>query len=302
MIGIKGQIRINEHSRQAAQTASLQRGLRSRQDSTKFEGFPTPQPSIKNEASFNQDPLKENMKAPGQLVDAMSGWPKDAFPKGYSRSPKLAGPSRKARLRGDSRAVEVGLKGAKRSSRSTKAAADSRNSTQDYKDRREPWQIQKCSLSEKFGTTGWLPRKRLSPDTLDGIRALHSQYPDKFTTPILADQFKVSPEAIRRILKSKWRPNDKEEERRTRRWEKRGEIIWSQMVEVGIKPPKKWRDMGLGKSRERKPAQIEQLKSQVKPKSKVTSSLLDKSTSNLHTIPANRHETGLPVPLADRIL
>ena len=112
---------------------------------------------------------------------------------------------------------------------------------------RETWQIQKQALSEKFGRSGWTPRKRLSPDALEGIRALHAQYPEKYTTPELAQQFAVSPEAIRRILKSKWKPNEEQEIDRRRRWDKRGEAIWTQMVEIGIKPPKKWRQMGVGK-------------------------------------------------------
>ena len=107
------------------------------------------------------------------------------------------------------------------------------------------WQIQKRALKEKFGSKGWMPRKRLSPDALEGIRALHAQHPEKYSTPVLAEQFKVSPEAIRRILKSKWRPSKEEKADRLRRWDKRGESIWSQMVEVGIKPPKKWREMGI---------------------------------------------------------
>jgi len=112
---------------------------------------------------------------------------------------------------------------------------------------REPWQIQKAALGQKFGTTGWEPRKRLSPDTLDGIRALHAQYPQTYTTEALAEQFKVSPEAIRRILKSKWRPSEEEDINRRQRWQKRGEAIWGQMVELGVKPPKKWREMGVGR-------------------------------------------------------
>ena len=111
----------------------------------------------------------------------------------------------------------------------------------------EQWQIQKKALKEKFGTQGWKPRKRLSPDALEGIRALHSQHPEKYSTPVLAEQFKVSPEAIRRILRSKWRPTEEEEADRLKRWDKRGESIWSQMVEVGIKPPKKWREMGISR-------------------------------------------------------
>lgn len=114
---------------------------------------------------------------------------------------------------------------------------------------RESWQVQKRVLLEKFGSSGWSPRKRLSPDALEGIRMLHSQSPDKYTTPVLADHFQVSPDAIRRILKSKWRPNEEEEAKRRERWDKRGESIWSQMVQIGIKPPKKWRDMGVGKTK-----------------------------------------------------
>lgn len=109
----------------------------------------------------------------------------------------------------------------------------------------QPWQVQKQALFEKFGSSGWRPRKRLAPDVLEIIRAMNSQCPEKYTTPVLAEQFKVSPEAIRRILKSKWRPNEEEQAKRQLRWENRGKAIWSQMVEIGIKPPKKWRAMGV---------------------------------------------------------
>ncbi len=115
----------------------------------------------------------------------------------------------------------------------------------------QPWQVQKSALLQKFGSSGWRPRKRLSPDALEGIRALHSQDPEKYTTPMLAEQFEVSPEAIRRILKSKWRASPEEEAERRLRWDRRGKAIWSQMVEMGIKPPKKWRAMGVKRSKER---------------------------------------------------
>lgn len=113
------------------------------------------------------------------------------------------------------------------------------------KRRREEWQIQKESLQSKF-PAGWSPFRRLSPEALDGIRALHAQYPDLFTTPVLADRFKVSPEAIRRILKSKWQPTTEEEEERRHRWERRGQKIWKGLVKKGVHPPKKWRQMGIG--------------------------------------------------------
>ena len=111
---------------------------------------------------------------------------------------------------------------------------------------RETWQTQKDALAAKFGPAGWSPRKRLSPDALEGIRTLHKQFPGKYSSPVLANHFEVSVEAIRRILKSKWRPNDDETADRRQRWDKRGERIWSQMVSLGVKPPKKWREVSSG--------------------------------------------------------
>ncbi|KAI1364230.1 hypothetical protein F5Y08DRAFT_307485 [Xylaria arbuscula] len=110
--------------------------------------------------------------------------------------------------------------------------------------RREEWQIQKQALKEKF-PEGWRPRKRLSPDALDGIRALHSQFPEQYTTEVLARNFEVSVEAIRRILRSKWTPSPEEEASRQERWFNRGKNIWSQMAELGKKPPRRWREEGV---------------------------------------------------------
>ncbi|KAJ5463932.1 hypothetical protein N7475_007067 [Penicillium sp. IBT 31633x] len=103
--------------------------------------------------------------------------------------------------------------------------------------RRKPenWQVQKAALKEKFAN-GWNPPKKLSPDALDGIRTLHAKAPEKFTTAVLADEFQVSPEAIRRILKSKWRPSEDEMESRRKRWENRHDRIWSRMAELGLRP------------------------------------------------------------------
>ena len=112
---------------------------------------------------------------------------------------------------------------------------------------REPWQIQKAALHDKLQSHAWSPHKKLSPAALDGIRALHAEHPDHFTTSVLAKHFKVSVEAIRRILKSKWRPkNEKEEQARMQRWEKRGERIWKDWAGEGIHAPKKWRTLGIG--------------------------------------------------------
>ncbi|KAL5089738.1 hypothetical protein Trisim1_005133 [Trichoderma cf. simile WF8] len=110
----------------------------------------------------------------------------------------------------------------------------------------EPWQVQKAALKEKF-PEGWQPRKRLSPDALAGIRALNAQFPDVYTTDALADKFQVSREAIRRILKSNWRPSVDEEEDRQQRWFKRGKQVWEQKAALGIKPPQRWRMEGIAR-------------------------------------------------------
>jgi hypothetical protein len=110
--------------------------------------------------------------------------------------------------------------------------------------------LHKAALKEKLNGEQWRPTKRLSPDALDGIRALHQQYPERYTTPVLAKQFEVSTEAIRRILKGKWRPTGDEADDRRKRWERRGKKIWEERAEKGEKPPQKWRAEGVGRVKE----------------------------------------------------
>ena len=105
----------------------------------------------------------------------------------------------------------------------------------------EEWGMQKKSLKQKFGEEGWNPRRKLSPDAQRGIRELYALDPTLYSTPRLAAQFKVSPEAIRRILRSKWLDNaaeDKVQERRER-WAKRHDRIWDQQSELGLKPKRR---------------------------------------------------------------
>ncbi|KAF9737981.1 hypothetical protein PMIN06_011674 [Paraphaeosphaeria minitans] len=122
------------------------------------------------------------------------------------------------------------------------------NDTVDIEKDRPAWMVEKEAVKRKLNGEAWNPRKKLSPDTMEGIRHLNNTQPMRFTTPVLAQHFQVSPEAIKRILKSKWRPSDEEQEERIRRWDKRGEQIWTNLVELGVKPPKKWREMGVGRA------------------------------------------------------
>lgn len=130
--------------------------------------------------------------------------------------------------------------------KSTKSARDKkdRGSTgktkqkeqeEEKKKKPEEWQIQKQALKEKF-KEGWNPLKKVSPDAMEGIRELHAMAPEKFTTRVLSQEFKISPEAIRRILKSKWRPSEEVMEDRRRRWLKRYDRIYSYMTELGLRP------------------------------------------------------------------
>jgi hypothetical protein len=108
------------------------------------------------------------------------------------------------------------------------------------------WLVQKRALQEKFKGIGWSPRKRLAPETLDIVRSLHAKDPKLYSTSKLSEIYEVSPEGIRRILKSKWRPSAEEEEDRTQRWHERGVRKWTEMAATGIKPPKYWRSLGIG--------------------------------------------------------
>lgn len=138
-------------------------------------------------------------------------------------------------------------KDAKDSKANRLAKGESKDGSQrTAKAKRESWQLQKDALERKFGEVGWQPRKRLSPDTMEGIRALHASDSGTYCTEALSQHFKVTPEAIRRILRSKWRPNDQEAEDRRNRWERRGVKKWQDMAEQGIRPPVKWRAMGVG--------------------------------------------------------
>lgn len=77
----------------------------------------------------------------------------------------------------------------------------------------------------------WQPFKIISRDAQDGIRLLHSSDPEKWSRKMLSEQFKISQESVRRILKSKWRPTASVVGRQNRRAmerevEKRGQLKW----------------------------------------------------------------------------
>lgn len=65
------------------------------------------------------------------------------------------------------------------------------------------WLKHRTTLRENF-PTGWAPPKRISREAIDLLRVLQQSDPTLYTTPVLAERFKISPEAVRRILKSRF--------------------------------------------------------------------------------------------------
>ncbi|KAI8383626.1 Required for respiratory growth protein 9, mitochondrial [Nakaseomyces glabratus] len=86
------------------------------------------------------------------------------------------------------------------------------------------WKKQIISVKKKIGNERWSPSKRLSREEIESVRLLKRSFAN-ITNTELSERFKVSPEAIRRILKSNWEPNDEEWEKVQKRWQRRGERI-----------------------------------------------------------------------------
>lgn len=126
---------------------------------------------------------------------------------------------------------------------------------------KEEWQVQKAALTAKFGGTAWAPRKRLSPDAMDCIRALQDQFPNQMNTEVLAREFEVSPEAIRRILRRRWEPSADQEADRRDRWRRRGERIWTSWAQQGYKVPQSFRQTVMENLAETGPATGESVES-----------------------------------------
>ena len=61
---------------------------------------------------------------------------------------------------------------------------------------------------KKHFPQGWGPPRKLSRDAMDALRDLHTSDPTVHTTVALANRFQISPEAVRRILRSRWAPSD----------------------------------------------------------------------------------------------
>ena len=72
--------------------------------------------------------------------------------------------------------------------------------------------LQVGRTKERF-PNGWSPPRKISRDAMASLRQLHHMDPVSFTTEVLAERFRISPEAVRRILKSKWEPSKEKKEK-----------------------------------------------------------------------------------------
>ncbi|CUS22430.1 LAQU0S05e05182g1_1 [Lachancea quebecensis] len=86
------------------------------------------------------------------------------------------------------------------------------------------WKRQKLALKDKFKGQQWNPKKKLSREQMENVRLLKRHFPETSATE-LSERFHVSPEVIRRILKSKWQPNEEEQSQLQTRWKRRSERI-----------------------------------------------------------------------------
>ncbi|CCH58873.1 hypothetical protein TBLA_0B00280 [Henningerozyma blattae CBS 6284] len=98
------------------------------------------------------------------------------------------------------------------------------SSTVPDKEKQPEWLKQKLAIKKKISGERWEPKKKVSRDDMYNIKFLKQRYPDLNATQI-SQIYKVSPDAIRRILKSNWSPNEKELSNLQERWTRRGERI-----------------------------------------------------------------------------
>ncbi|GAA5911262.1 mitochondrial ribosome assembly protein RRG9 [Sporobolomyces salmoneus] len=75
------------------------------------------------------------------------------------------------------------------------------------------WKRHQLTLRSKF-PGGWAPPKRISREAMDLLRTLHSVDPEANSVTTLSEKFKISKEAVRRVLKSRFELSRKEREKR----------------------------------------------------------------------------------------
>ncbi|KAI0739026.1 hypothetical protein C8Q80DRAFT_1203404 [Daedaleopsis nitida] len=88
----------------------------------------------------------------------------------------------------------------------------------------QEWVAHRETLKKKF-PEGWAPPRKLSREAMDALRHLHQLDPARSSTQLLADKFRISPEAVRRILRSKWEPT-REQKAKMAEKERQAKVQW----------------------------------------------------------------------------
>ncbi|PLW10017.1 hypothetical protein PCANC_04264 [Puccinia coronata f. sp. avenae] len=104
------------------------------------------------------------------------------------------------------------LAGPSRSNRDAEETLEPANIRSKTSQEKPHWLIQKEALRRNF-PDGWNPPKKISRPSMALLRTLHRSDPEQFSLPVLSEKFKISPEAVRRILKSKWEPDQNVEKK-----------------------------------------------------------------------------------------
>ncbi|ORX98912.1 hypothetical protein K493DRAFT_313444 [Basidiobolus meristosporus CBS 931.73] len=80
------------------------------------------------------------------------------------------------------------------------------------------WARRKMSVEKSLQGNQWNPAKKVARSTMEKIRFLKSELPDEWPIDRISKEFKISFEAVRRILRSKYQPSPevlkRQEERR----------------------------------------------------------------------------------------
>lgn len=91
------------------------------------------------------------------------------------------------------------------------------------------WTKRDKSHRQKYGQ--WNPTRKLNRQRIQDLKNLADMMPHLRTVD-LATMFNVSPEAIRRILKSNWLPNDLDEDKLVKRMERKRQQIAQDKLQV----------------------------------------------------------------------
>lgn len=132
-----------------------------------------------------------------------------------------------------------------RASLKSRASAEVETSERKGKARAEPvpeeFLKHRKVMKERF-PDGWNPPRKLSREAMDGLRALHAHDPETFNTPALAEKFRISPEAVRRILKSKWLPKPEQRAKLLEKERRRKEEFKTKRIEREKEKELEWRE------------------------------------------------------------